>query len=81
MFTPGLKQWQFLSPYLDEALEMRDDELSDWLRSMRAQNPSLAEQLETLLDEHRALSEEGFLETNPCPMPQVGLAGQVGPLR
>ena len=80
MLSPELKQWQFLSSYLDEALEMRDHELSVWLRSLRAQNPRLAEQLETLLDEHRALSEEGFLEGSPIRMPQVGLAGHtIGP--
>ena len=80
MFTPGLKQWQFLSPYLDEAFEMRDHELSVWLRSCVPRIHSLAEQLETLLDEHRALSEEGFLEKNPIRMTQVGLAGHtVGP--
>jgi serine/threonine-protein kinase len=75
MFTPGLTQWQFLSPYLDEALDMSHHELSLWLPSLRAQNSSLAEQLETLLAEHRSLSEEGFLEKNSVRMPEVGLAG------
>ena len=41
---------------------MRDEERSTWLSSLRTQNPALADQLEMLLQEHRALSEEGFLE-------------------
>ena len=42
-------QWQALSPYLDEALGMTDEERSTWLSSLRTQNPDLADQLEVLL--------------------------------
>ena len=70
-------QWQALSPYLDEALTMADEDLSAWLSSLRTQNPELAAQLETLLLEHRALSEEGFLEKRSVGLPDgLGLAGQ-----
>lgn len=62
------EQWRMLSPYLDEALEMTDTERAAWLDSLRVENPVLAHELETILDEHRALSAEGFLEK-----PSVGL--------
>src|SRR5215469_3342699 len=71
-------QWQALSPHLDEALEMTDDERSTWLSSLQSENPTLAYQLEILLREHRALSEEGFLEASALELPGgPGLAGQI----
>jgi serine/threonine protein kinase/Tol biopolymer transport system component len=77
MFKLSSDQWQVLSPYLDQALEMRDEEHSVWLTSLRAQNTELAEQLEMLLQEHRVLSEKGFLEGQSVGLPGGrGLAGQ-----
>ena len=74
-FSPD--QWQALSPRLDEALEMTDDERSTWLSTLRAENPSLARQLEILLQEHRELSEEGFLENRAIELPTAPvMAGQ-----
>jgi hypothetical protein len=70
-------QWQALSPYLDEALAMSNQERSAWLCSLHGQNPGLAEQLEVLLEEHRSLSEKGFLEKASIGLPGGrGLAGQ-----
>ena len=69
--------WQTLSPYLDEALGMTDDERTVWLASLRARDPALAAQLEALLQEHRVLAQEHFLEQGPPPLPAPGaLAGQ-----
>lgn len=81
MKTPDTSQWQKLSPYLDAALEMTNQELTLWLSSLRLQDPSGAEQLEVLLQEHRLLVEENFLENGTVPLPEVkGLAGQaIGP--
>ncbi len=71
-------QWQAISPRLDEALELSDDERRDWFATLRAEDPTLARQLELLLEEHRELSEEGFLEERPAALtPAPGLAGQV----
>ncbi len=71
-------QWQALSPHLDEALEMTDDERATWLSSLQSENPSLAYQLEILLREHRELSAEGFLEASALELPGgLGLAGQI----
>ena len=70
-------QWQALSPYLDEALAMTEKERSPWLSSLRSQNQDMAEQLEMLFREHRALCEEGFLEKSSVGLPRSpGLEGQ-----
>jgi serine/threonine protein kinase len=63
-------QWLALSPYLDTALDMSAEERGIWLASLREGNPTLADQLEILLDNHRALLDEGFLDSSP-----VGLEG------
>ncbi len=70
-------QWQVVSPYLDQALNLTDEERSIWLSSLRTQNPGLVDQLEMLLLDYRALSDEGFLETGPVRLPgNPGLTGQ-----
>jgi len=72
------EQWEVLSPYLDRALELADDERSGWLAALRSENPAVASQLEMLLGEHRALHEERFLEGKTPQLPRgQGLAGQV----
>jgi serine/threonine protein kinase/tetratricopeptide (TPR) repeat protein len=81
MSTLSPDQWRALSPYLDQALAMTDDERSAWLSSVGDQDPALATQLESLLDEHRVLAQEGFLENSRWALPNsIGLAGQtLGP--
>ena len=74
-------RWRALSPYLDQALAMTDDTLGAWLSSLDEQDPALAAQLAALLDEHRVLRKEGFLEKGRFASPSTtGLAGQtLGP--
>ncbi len=81
MSTLRPDQWQALSPYLDQALAMTDDERTAWLSSLAERDPALAAQVRTLLDEHRILAQEGFLEKSPAALPDApGLAGQtIGP--
>ena len=81
MSTLTPEQWQSLSPYLDQALTMTDDERAAWLASLGEQNPALAAQLGVLLEEHRVLAQEGFLEKGAAVLPSApGLAGQpLGP--
>jgi len=70
-------QWQALSPYLDEALEMTEEERATWLFALRAENPEIAAQLEILFQKQRALREEGFLEKRSVTLPErEGLEGQ-----
>jgi len=77
MSTLNPDRWQQLSPYLDQALEMPSEERAAWLASLRAENPSLAALLQTLLDEHLTLAEEHFLEHSPITLAEPpALAGQ-----
>jgi serine/threonine protein kinase len=70
-------QWLALSPYLDTALDMSSEERGTWLASLRQGNPTLADQLEILLENHRALLDEGYLESSPVgPEGKWDLAGQ-----
>jgi eukaryotic-like serine/threonine-protein kinase len=71
-------QWQVVSPYLDEALTLSEDERARWLERMRAENPSLADKLQELLSEHRLAEGNGFLEKRPdFPTLKTDLAGQI----
>jgi serine/threonine protein kinase len=81
MRTLSPERWQIISPYLDQALALTDDAQAAWLSSLRQQNPEIAAELAALLDEHRVLAEEGFLEKgSPAWSSAPGLAGQtVGP--
>jgi serine/threonine protein kinase len=77
-------RWLALAPYLEQAFEMNDDERSAWLASLRDQDPVLAEQLESLVEEHLLLSQSGFMEATPTLALAAenvpGMAGQtIGP--
>jgi serine/threonine protein kinase len=75
--TLSPERWQEISPYLDQALTLPEDERAAWLESFRATNPPLADLLELLLEEHRALAQEHFLERRPPqPSNESSLAGQ-----
>jgi serine/threonine-protein kinase len=77
MSTLDPDQWRAVSPYLDQALGMPDDDRAAWMAAVREQNPALADQLQTLLDEQRALAHERFLEDGPAALGgQLALAGQ-----
>ena len=81
MSTLSPDQWQAVSPYLDQALAMTDDERGAWLSSLGEQDPALATQLAALLSEQRLLAQEGFLENRRFALPNATeLAGQtLGP--
>lgn len=70
-------QWREVSPLLDEALAVPDDQREAWLQSLMTSKPQLISLLRGLLEEHRALSREGFLEL-PAAVPDGGtfLRGQ-----
>ena len=71
MSIPSPNQWNALSPYLDKALEMKEEERLIWLSYIRTQYPALVDQLEILLREHRDLVEEGFLERCSVDLPSA----------
>ena len=64
-------RWTAISPYLDRALAMSDDDRRMWLQVLGDQHPAIAADLRELLDEHRALAQARFLEQ--------GAAAVVGP--
>src|SRR5262249_53280953 len=70
------ERWLVLSPHLDRALEMGPEARAAWLEALRAEDPTLAADLLTLLSERSALSGEGFL-AREAPLPPASLAGQV----
>jgi eukaryotic-like serine/threonine-protein kinase len=70
------ERWRVLSPYLDQALDLEIEERAPWLASLRLEDPSLATELEELLDEREVLKESGFLEgTADVVPPPPSLAG------
>ena len=54
-----------LRPYLEQALDMADEERATWLASIRILDPALAAQVASLLQEHNDLAKAGFLEGSP----------------
>jgi serine/threonine-protein kinase len=71
-------RWSALSPYLDKALTLSEEERSRWLEALNIENPTLASQLKELLHEHQAVRHEAFLEKSPiAPQETPGLAGQI----
>jgi eukaryotic-like serine/threonine-protein kinase len=81
MSTLNPEEWLALSPYLDQALAMTDEERAAWMCSLAERNSAVAAQLAALLNEHRVLAQEGFLESVRFGLPgSPGLAGQrLGP--
>jgi serine/threonine protein kinase len=79
--TPG--EWREVSPFLDHALSLSDEERTTWLTDFREQRSDLAGLLEKLLEEHRTLAQEHFLEQEPPrPAKDCALAGEaLGPYR
>ena len=70
------EQWQALIPYLDQALTLSKEECALWLESLRAEKPEIADQLGGLLEEHRAVNEEQYLEKGPALGLDIGAPGQ-----
>jgi hypothetical protein len=69
-------RWQAISPHLDRLLSLPLDQRASWLESFRLENPEMADLLAQLLVEHRAASQERFLERLPTqPIADPSLAG------
>jgi tetratricopeptide (TPR) repeat protein len=68
-------QWQEVSPYLDEVLELPPEDRAAWLLSLRKKDARIASFVQALLDEQMQLKQEGFLERSPLRA-GAGLAGQ-----
>jgi eukaryotic-like serine/threonine-protein kinase len=56
---------------------MSTDDLAAWLGSLQSQDPALAAELLTLLEDREAIGELRFMEQSPSlPPTQISLAGQ-----
>lgn len=62
MSRPKPGAWQAVSPYLDEALALPEADRASWIDALRGRSPELAADVEQLLENHRLLTEEHFLE-------------------
>jgi len=65
-------KWAAISPYLDQALDLSEDERARWLAGVERENPSLARDLRSLIDDHRAADRSKFLEDTVLPQPVAG---------
>jgi serine/threonine protein kinase/Tfp pilus assembly protein PilF len=73
----GPDRWREVSPHLDEALDLEDAERAAWLARLRLRDPTLADDVQALLEERGMASRESFL-ARPPGLPRSGpfLAGQ-----
>jgi serine/threonine-protein kinase len=69
-------RWAQLSALLDQALDLTAGERTAWLDGLRAREPDLAAEVQSLLDEHAAVEREDFLGGEAAFGPPGSLAGQ-----
>ncbi len=71
------ERWRLVSPHLDQALDLSGEERRWYLAALAREAPTLAADLERLLDEERALRDERYLEHDPQDLlPLPDLVGQ-----
>src|SRR6476620_2295217 len=69
-------RWLRISGHLDRILELPTEQWSAGLAALRADDPEIATDVASMLDQHRRLNAEGFLTTAPPMQPvENGLAG------
>src|SRR4051812_8854096 len=56
------ERWRLVSPHLDQVLDLSETERRWYLASLASEDPSLAADLDLLLDEERALHNDEYLE-------------------
>lgn len=76
MSTLNPERWQAVSAHLERALDMDEADRLALVSELRARDPVLADDLESLLHEHRALASEGFLDHSPPPPGAEARQGQ-----
>ena len=75
MSSPTPEQWEEISPYLDEVLEIVPEQRAAWLLALSEKDARLASMVRALLDEQQQLKQEGFLERSLLRA-GTGLGGQ-----
>ncbi len=74
------ENWEALRPLLDEALELASEARPAWLAEQRKSNPTLAAEVEELLNREPEVDREGFLgpgQEPEVPVVSSSLAGYV----
>jgi serine/threonine protein kinase/tetratricopeptide (TPR) repeat protein len=70
------ERWEALSPYLDQALDLSEQDRTGWLLSIAAQDQGIADDLRALLEQRAVLVRERFLEDRPSVIAgQLAVAG------
>src|SRR3954452_12531941 len=76
MRTMDRGRWLRASGHLDRVLELPPQERDACIEALRHDDPESAADLAALLDEHRRLTAEGFLESaQPLQPREAALAG------
>jgi serine/threonine protein kinase/Tfp pilus assembly protein PilF len=69
-------KWLRISGHLDRILDLPPDQWTTGLDVLRREDPEIAADVASMLDQHRRLNEEGFLATAPSIQPvETTLAG------
>jgi hypothetical protein len=69
MSTLDPERWRAASAELDGLLELQPSERATYLAALRQRAPALAGDVERLLEEHRAVDAEAFLQEPPAMVP------------
>jgi serine/threonine protein kinase/tetratricopeptide (TPR) repeat protein len=80
MATINPDRWRVLSPYLDDALDTPTEERAAWLAGIRARDPALAAELQSMLAEHEEVADAGFLTgavVDPRLLPPPSAEGEI----
>jgi serine/threonine protein kinase/Tfp pilus assembly protein PilF len=73
-------RWREISPYLDRAMDLDDDERQVWFAVLRRDAPGLVADLESLFRARAAVHAEGFLDDTALPPDDPFSPGGVLPL-
>jgi len=75
MATMDSARWLRASGHLDQVLELPPEERGAWISALREDDPVSAADVAALLDEHRRLTAEGFLDSAPVTPRNMPLSG------
>ena len=56
--------WNRIVPYLDQAFDLRADQVDLWLQDLQSKQPEIAAMVQALLAERDMLNATGFLATS-----------------
>jgi len=70
MSSSAADRWKRVSPYLDEALSLSEEERVAWLAKLRKQSPDLVEDLTRILQKQSELMKCDFLEEQAIAIPE-----------